>query len=104
MNEEAILDHALDHPPHGLQRIAGELLLKGRLGQLDRGALVWIRHGLTTERERLWLEETARRGKLKLTATEYARWRASTLEFRDRHIETRFPGDLVAVGPLSYGR
>ncbi len=49
--EKAILDHSLEHPRHGAQRAADELLLKGV--QVNSGGVkgVWSRHGLGTKHE-----------------------------------------------------
>ena len=59
--ERAILAHALEHPTHGRQRVAAELLLNGVQVNSNGVRGIWIRHGLTTKRERLLrLEETAR--------------------------------------------
>ena len=102
--EKAILDHGLEHPTHGAQRVADELMLRGV--QVSSGGVrgVWSRHGLSTKHERLLrLEETAKERKLKLTDEQIRALERYDPEFRDRHIEVHFPGDLVAVDTFFVG-
>jgi transposase InsO family protein len=102
--EKAILEHALGHPTHGPQRVADELMLKGIQVSSTGVRGVWIRHGLTTKHERLLrLEETARQRKLKLTDDQIRALERFDPEFRDRHIEVHFPGELVAVDTFFVG-
>lgn len=102
--EKAILAHCLAHPTHGAQRVADELLLQET--QVSAGGVrgVWSRHGLMTKHERLLrLEETARGRKLKLTEEQIQALERFDPEFRERHIEVHFPGDLVAVDTFFVG-
>lgn len=102
--EEAILAHCLDHPTHGAQRVADELLLQGV--QVSSGGVrgVWSRHGLLTKHERLLrLEETAKERKLELTDAQIQALERFSPEFRERHIEVHYPGDLVAVDTFFVG-
>jgi transposase InsO family protein len=102
--EKAILDHALEHPTQGAQRVADELLIQGI--QVSSGGVrgVWSRHGLTKKHERLLrLEETAEKRKLKLTEEQIEALERFDPEFRERHIEVHFPGDLVSVDTFFVG-
>ena len=66
--EDAILAYSLEHPTHGAQRSADELMLRGV--QVSSGGVrgVWGRHNLLTKHERpLRLEETVTKRKRKLT-------------------------------------
>jgi transposase InsO family protein len=102
--ETAILDHCLECPTHGPQRAADELLLKGI--QVSAGGVrgVWMRHKLTTKHERLLrLEETARERKLKLTEEQIRALERFNPEYRERHIEVHYTGDLVAVDTFFVG-
>ncbi len=102
--EKAILEHGLEHPAHGAQRVADELLLRDV--QVSSGGVrgVWSRHGLMTKHERLLrLEETAKERKLKLTEEQIRALERFDPEFRDRQIEVHFPGDLVAVDTFFVG-
>ena len=61
-------------------------------------------HGLTMKHERLLrLEETARERKLKLTDEQIELLERFSPEFRERHIEVHYPGDLVAVDTFFVG-
>ncbi len=65
---------------------------------------VWSRHNLLTKHERLLrLEETASKRKLNLTEEQVRLLERYSPEFRERHIDTRFPGDLVAVDTFYVG-
>lgn len=102
--EQAILQHSLDHPTHGAQRVADELLLNGV--QVSSGGVrgVWSRHGLSSKHERLLrLEETARKRKLKLTEEQIRALERFDPEFRERQIEVHYPGELVAVDTFYVG-
>ena len=102
--EDAILAYSLEHPTHGAQRTADELMLLGV--QVSSGGVrgVWSRPNLITKHERLLrLEETATKRKLKLTEEQIRLLERYSPEFRERHIDTRFPGDLVAVDTFYVG-
>jgi transposase InsO family protein len=102
--EEAILAYSLEHPSHGAQRTADDLMLQGVQVSSTGVRGVWGRHNLLTKHERLLrLEETARKRKLSLTDEQIRLLERYSPEFRERHIETRFPGDLVAVDTFFVG-
>ena len=96
--EEAILAHALDHPMQGALRVAQELSLQGV--QVSSGGVrgVWARPDLLTKQERLLrLEKTTAERRLELSDEQVRLLEPFSPEFRERHIETRHTGDLVAV-------
>ena len=102
--ETAILAHALDHPAHGALRVAQELSLKGV--HVSSGGVrgVWSRHKLLTKQERLLrLEKTTAERKIALTDEQVRLLERFSPEFRERHIETRHTGDLVAVDTFFVG-
>jgi transposase InsO family protein len=102
--EQAILAHSLEHPAHGCLRVAQELSLNGI--QVSAGGVrgVWSRHKLLTKHERLLrLEETVAQRKLTLTDEQVRLLERFSPEFRERHIETRHTGDLVAVDTFFVG-
>ncbi len=102
--EEAILAHALQHPTHGAQRVSDELRLRGI--DVSAGGVrgVWSRHELQTKHERLLrLEETVRKRKLELSDEQIRLLERYSPEFRERHIKTRYTGDLVAVDTFYAG-
>jgi len=102
--EEAILAHALDHPTHGALRVAQELMLKGV--QVSSGGVrgVWNRYELLTKHQRLLrLEKTVAGRRIALTDDQVRLLERFSPEFRDRHIETRHTGELVAVDTFFVG-
>jgi transposase InsO family protein len=102
--ETAILAHCLDHPSHGCLRVAQELALQGV--QVSSGGVrgVWNRHKLLTKPERLLrLEQTVQKRKIKLSDEQIRLLEKFNPEFRERHIETRCTGDLVAVDTFFVG-
>ena len=102
--EEAILAHGLDHPSHGALRVSHELMLKGV--QVSSGGVrgVWSRHDLLTKHQRLLrLEKTVAERKIDLTEDQIRLLERFSPEFRERHIETRHTGDLVAVDTFFVG-
>ena len=102
--EDAILAYSLDHPGHGAQRTADDLVLSGVQVSSSGVRGVWSRHNLLTKHERLLrLEEAAPKQKLTLTEEQIRLFERHSPEFRERHIETRFPGDLVAVDTFFVG-
>jgi transposase InsO family protein len=102
--ERAVLDHALEHPGHGPLRVAQELALKGI--QVSSGGVrgVWSRHDLLTKHERLLrLEKHVGGRKVELSDEQVRLLERFSPEFRERHIETRHTGDLVAVDTFFVG-
>lgn len=102
--EQAILDHALEYPSHGPLRVAQELTLKGI--QVSSGGVrgVWSRHDLLTRHQRLLRLEKHVSGKKIEPGDEQVRLlERFSPEFRERHIETRYTGDPVAVDTFFVG-
>jgi len=102
--EQAILDHALEHPSHGPLRVAHELMLQGV--QVSSGGVrgVWGRHDLLSRHQRLMrLEKHVSGKKLDLTDEQVRLLERFSPEFRERQIETRHTGDLVAVDTFFVG-
>lgn len=102
--EKAILDHSLDHPCHGALRVAQELSLKAVPVSSTGVRGVWSRHNLLTKQERLLrLEHHVSKRAVKLTEEQVQALERFSPEFRERHIETRYTGDLVAVDTFFVG-
>ncbi len=102
--EKAILGYSLRHPSHGCLRVAQQLALEGV--QVSSGGVrgVWGRHNLMTKHERLLrLEQTVAKRRMKLTDEQIRLLEKFSPEFRERHIETRHTGDLVAVDTFFVG-
>lgn len=102
--EAAILEHCLRCPTHGPLRVAQELTLKGV--QVSSGGVrgVWSRHDLLTKQERLLrLERSVKEQPFELSDDHIRLLERFSPEFRERHIETRHTGDLVAVDTFFVG-
>lgn len=102
--EGAILDYSLIYPTHGPLRVAQQLVLQGI--QVSAGGVrgVWSRHSLLSKQERLLrLERSVREQNLELSDDQVRLLERFSPEFRERHIETRHTGDLVAVDTFFVG-
>jgi len=102
--EQAILAHGLDHPGHGALRVSHELMLKGI--QVSSGGVrgVWSRHDLLTKHQRLLrLEKAVAERKIELSDDQVRLLERFSPEFRERHIETKYTGDLVGVDTFFVG-
>ena len=102
--EQAILAHCLDHPGHGPLRVAQELMLAGVQVSSSGVRGVWSRHNLLTKQERLLrLEKATAERRIELSDEQIRLLERFSPEFRERHIETRHTGDLVAVDTFFVG-
>lgn len=102
--EKAILDHSLQQPSHGPLRVSQMLALQGI--QVSSGGVrgVWSRHSLLTRHERLLrLERSVREQSLELSEDQIRLLERFSPEFRERCIETKHSGDLVAVDTFFVG-
>ena len=102
--EKAILDYSLKNPSHGCLKVAQQLALEGV--QVSSGGVrgVWNRKKLMTKNERLLrLEQTASKRRIKLTDEQIRLLERFNPEFSERHIETRYTGELVAVDTFYVG-
>ncbi|MEJ2033308.1 MAG: helix-turn-helix domain-containing protein, partial [Deltaproteobacteria bacterium] len=102
--EKAILEFSLVYPTAGPLRVAQQLVLQNI--QVSAGGVrgVWSRHNLLSRHHRLLrLEKTAREQRLKLTDAQIRLLERFSPEFRERHIETKHTGDLVAVDTFFVG-
>lgn len=102
--EQAILDYCLACPSHGPVKVANQLMLKGI--NVSSGGVrgVWSRHNLVSKHDRLLrLEKSAREQNLELTDAQIKVLERFSPEFRERHIETKHTGDLVAVDTFMVG-
>lgn len=102
--EKAVLDYSLKHPSHGCLRVAQDLMLSGI--NVSSGGVrgVWSRHNLLQKHQRfLRLEQSIKGKKIDLTEDQIRALERFSPEFRERHIETRHTGDLVAVDTFMVG-
>jgi len=102
--EKAVLDFCLSQPTKGCLFVAQRLNLQGVNVSAGGVRGVWSRHNLLTKHERLLrLEEHSRKRRIKLTDEQIRLLERFSPEFRERHIETRWTGDLVAVDTFFVG-
>ena len=102
--EKTILDYSLQFPTHGPLRVAQQLALRGV--QVSSGGVrgVWGRHEFLTRHQRLLrLEKTVREQNFELNDEQVRLLERFSPEFRERHIETKHTGDLVAVDTFFVG-
>lgn len=102
--EKAILDYSLEFPTHGCLRVAQQLNLREITVSSGGVRGVWSRHKLLSKHDRLLrFEEHVRKRRIKLTDEQVRLLERFSPEFRERHIETRWTGDLVAVDTFFVG-
>ncbi len=102
--ERAVLEHCLAFATQGCLRVAQELALKGVQISSSGVRGVWSRHGLLSKHERLLrLERSVREDKLSLTEEQVRLLERFSPEFRERHIEVKHTGELVAVDTFFVG-
>lgn len=102
--EQAILEYSLHHPAHGPLRVAQQLTLHGVHVSAGGVRGVWGRRNLLSRHERLLrLERSVKELSLTLTDEQVRLLERFSPEFRERHIETKHTGDLVAVDTFFVG-
>jgi transposase InsO family protein len=102
--ETAILAHSLEHPTHGCLRVSQELAMQGVMVSPMGVRGVWTRHNLLSRHQRLLrLEREVRERRLELDEEKVLLLERFSPEFRERHIVTRWTGDLVAVDTFHVG-
>lgn len=99
-----MLEHCLAQPTQGCLRVAQELALKGVQISSTGVRGVWMRHGLLSKHERLLrLERAVREDKVSITEEQAKTLERFSPEFRERHIEVKKTGELVAVDTFFVG-
>ena len=102
--EKAILDYSLEQPTYGCLRVSQQLALRGVLVSAKGVRGVWLRNNLTTMHHRLLrLEKVVKDCEIELTEDQIEALERFDPEFRERHIETRHTGYLVAVDTFFVG-
>lgn len=102
--EKAVLEYCLEHPSHGCLRVGQELALRGV--HVSSGGVrgVWSRHNLLLKHQRyLRLEKETKNRKITLSDEQVRLLERFSPEFRERHIETHYTGELVAVDTFMVG-
>lgn len=102
--EEKILQHALDFPTHGCQRVANDLRLQGTVISSGGVRGVWQRHDLETRHKRLMrLEVESRKDDFVLSEKQIVLLEKHSVEFRCRHVESSRPGELLNQDTFYWG-
>lgn len=102
--ESEILDYCLDNPTHGCLRVAQELALRGITVSSGGVRGVWERHGLLKRTARLLrFEQSVREREQPLSDEQVRLLERFSPEFRERHIEANYTGELVAVDTFFVG-
>jgi transposase InsO family protein len=102
--EKHILEYSLQFPTHGPVRVAQELVLRGI--QVSSGGIrgVWSRWNLNTRLDRLLrLEMDCSEHKIELSEVQIKLLERFSPEFRERHIQVSYTGELVAVDTFFVG-
>jgi len=103
--EARILAYGLDHPTHGVQRVANQLRLEG-ITVIPSGVRgVWLRHDLETRLKRLLrLEQAVAQDTTLVLAEEQVRLlERHSVDFRCRHVEASQPGELLNQDTFYWG-
>lgn len=102
--ERKILDHCLEKPTHGAQRVSNELRLSGVEVSPSGVRGVWLRHDLETRIKRLIrLEEHSRQETFVLSERQIELLERFSPEFVCRHVETSRPGELLNQDTFYWG-
>jgi transposase InsO family protein len=102
--EQAILGYSLVHPTHGCLKVSQQLALRDIRVSSTGVRGVWSRNGLESKMERLLrLEKAARDRVIELTEEQIRSLERFNPEFKERHIETRRPGDPLSVDTFYVG-
>ena len=102
--EQAVLDYCLQFPTHGSLKVSQQLILKGTHVGVGAVRGIWQRHDLITKHKRLLrLEKHCHGNQIPLTEEHIALLEKFDPEFRERHIQADFTGQLVAIDTFMVG-
>lgn len=102
--ENAILEYCLEFPTHGSLKVSQQLHLRGVVVSSGGVRGVWQRHTLLSKHQRLLrLERHYRENSLELTDGHIRLLERFDPEFRERHIQADFTGQLVAIDTFMVG-
>jgi transposase InsO family protein len=100
-----ILALSLAHPTFGQQRIADQLSLEGVSVSASSVRNLWVKENLETRYKRLLrLEEQHGREGFELTAEQIRLIEKANPCFRERHVESEYPGQLLCQDTFYVGR
>ena len=100
-----ILRLSLEHPSWGCVRLSDYLKLQGISVSSPTVQKILIKHGMASRYDRLLkLEEKASTEKIQLTAEQIRLIEKANPCFRERHVESSRPGELLAQDTFYVGR
>lgn len=101
---EQVLALSLKHPAWGCVRLADHLRLQGTSISSPTVQSILIKHGMGTKLERLFkLEEQAAAEPIELTPEQIAQIEKANPCFRERHVESSRPGELLSQDTFFVG-
>ena len=101
---EQVLALSLKHPAWGCVRLADHLRLQGISISSPTVQRILIEHGMGTKLERLFkLEEQAAAEPIELTSEQIAQIEKANPCFRERHVESSRPGELLSQDTFFVG-
>jgi transposase InsO family protein len=101
---EHLLELSLSHPTWGCDRLSDYLKLEGTSISSPTIQSILIKHNLGSRYERLMkLEDKAAKEAIELTAEQVAQIEKANPCFRERHIESSQPGELLAQDTFFVG-
>jgi hypothetical protein len=93
---------SLDHPGWGCARLSDQLKLEGISVSSSTIQNILIKHKMGSKYERLLkLEQQADEQAIELTAEQIAQIEKANSCFRERHVESGQPGELLAQGTFN---
>lgn len=102
--EQAILDYSLVNPMHGPLRVSQQLNLQGITVSSGGVRGVWSRHKLLNRHQRLMrLEQHHRETQMELSENQVRLLERFNPEYRERHIQADYTGNLVAMDTFMVG-
>jgi len=102
--EKAVLDYCLEYPVHGALKVSQQLILRDV--HIGVGAIrgIWQRHNILLKHQRLLiLEQHYKANNIALTENHIVLLEKFDPEFRERHIQADFTGQLVAMDTFMVG-
>jgi len=103
--KQKILDLSLKHPAFGQQRIADQLCLEGVCVSPSTVRNLWLKENMETRYKRLLkLEEMANGKDVELTEEQIRLLEKANPCFRERHVESERPGQLLSQDTFYVGR
>jgi transposase InsO family protein len=102
--EKAVLEYCLEYPTHGPLRVSQQLMLRGVNIGVGTIRGIWQRHDIMLKHQRLLrLERHYRECNIQLTEQHIVLPEKFDPEFRARHIQADFTGQLVAMDTFMVG-